>query len=329
MLDDPHRNRIALCLHAMGRNPAIARYDVLQGGISGAFTYRVRLANDTLVLKIAGAESSPDALDRFRREIMFYRLLAGRVSLRVPAVLGLSADEPSPWLCLRAYQPAPPIESWEQRHYLEIAGQLGWFHAAFWNREAELSHLVWLRRPDGVTDPATLQRAAASWHALQQQLPLHDAVTPVEIAWIEAMLSRVDRLDAALGAFPMTLRHGDCHHGNLLMDGAGHWVWADWQETGLGPGPDDLSFLFQRARFAGAAVPEEAAVAAYHHSLEAALEERVPLDAIRRVMHASELRTMLLLWPPFLPHLSAEQLEVFMRRLHHLADRFEGTPLDR
>jgi len=319
--DAVHRDRVAACLRALGRDHTIVRYEVLQGGISGAPTYRVHLANEQVVLKIAAETSPPGVLACARREIHFYRDLADSIPLQIPAVLGTISDTSASCLCLRAYQVAPPIETWSERHYREIAGQLGQFHAAFWKRTEELSHLSWLRQLASPPDGTTLQHATESWHALAGLPNYQTVLTSAEIAWIEAMVSHMDYTDSVLQAFPMTLCHGDCHHGNLLMDGDGEWRWADWQEVGIGRGPEDLSFFLQRARMAGGAVPEDAVVRAYHQCLEAAAGQSIRLTTVKQVVDASELRTLLLLWPPFLSRVPVQQLREIVRRLHLLTDR--------
>jgi hypothetical protein len=95
-------------------------------------------------------------------------------------------------------------------------------------------------------------------------------------------------------------------------------VWADWQEAGIGLGPEDLSFLFQRAWAAGASVPQDAAIRAYHLSLQTAVGQSIDLQTLRRVLDVSELRTLLLLWPPFLAFASAQHLSEAVCRLHYL-----------
>jgi aminoglycoside phosphotransferase (APT) family kinase protein len=319
-----HRDRIAACLQATGAQSTILHYELLQGGISGTATYRVVLPNEQVVLKVAEPSSPYHVLERARREILFYRDLAERIPLRVPAVLGLAPDKSSPWLCLRAYDPAPPIDTWIDQHYLDIAEQLGRFHAAFWNDTQQLSHLPWLRK-QSPADPATRRQAAVSWRALANSPDGERILSPDEITWIEDMISRVDRLEALLEAFPTTLCHGDCHHGNLLLDEDGRWRWADWQEVGIGCGPEDLSFFFQRAAFAGWRVPEDAAITAYHRSLESATGRRIPRAGVKEAIDASELRTVLLFWPPFFSYLSSRQLADLMRRLHALADALEAV----
>lgn len=194
------------------------------------------------------------------REIRFYVDLADRIPLQVPTVLGTSAGASASWLCLSAEWPAPPVETWPEHWYLEVARQLGRFHATFWNSTQELSGLPWLRTHEWYPIPAVIQQASASWQTLAAQPGYQRVLTLDVIGWIETMVRAVDGPDPALQSLPLTLCHGDCHHGNLLINAAGEWVWADWQEVGIGRGPEDLSFFLQRARMAGGRVPEEVAI---------------------------------------------------------------------
>ena len=263
MVTDPaHHDLLVTCLRSLQRDPAAARYELLTGGISGASTYRVDLGNESIVVKIADVASSQAVLQRVRRESSFYRLLAGSLPVRVPAVLGSSENAPAHWLCLRAYNPAPPIQTWPQQHYVEIAQELGRFHAVFWDRTHDLSQLPWLRKLDRPPNATNLRQAVESWRALAAQPHLQTVLPSDQLAWIQRMVWRVDRLEPLLRDFPTTLRHGDCHHSNLLLDEDGRWRWADWQEVGIGRGPEDLSFFFQRARMAGGTVPEDVAITA-------------------------------------------------------------------
>lgn len=325
MVDDAmHRARITTPLCAMRRATVILRHEVLQGGISGASTYRVHLPGEQVMLKITDEDSPAYVRERARREVFFYRDLAHHIPLRIPAVLDSAAGASATWLCLVSYEPAPPIGTWTEQQYLEIARQLGEFHAAFWDSTQQLSDLPWLRLAMQSTDPTDILQAADAWHALAQQPRFRDILTPVEMEWIESLMHQVARLDVILRDFPMTLCHGDCHHGNLLLDADDEWLWADWQEAGIGRGPEDLSFFFQVARAAGGAVPEAAAIKAYHQRLEASIGQRIALSDVKRVIDAPELRTLLLLWPPFLAHMSSRQLADMLRRLRHLAEELDA-----
>lgn len=327
MVDDTrHRDLLAACLRSLGREEAVTHYDVLAGGISGAATYRVDLGDERVVLKIAAPDSSPVVRERVRREINFYRRLADRTPLRVPDFLDSAADAPATWLCLRAYRPAPPIRTWSRQQYEEIAHQLGKFHAAFWDRTQELSGMRWLRRHDQPLAMSILERAVESWHGLAEQPDYQDILSTDVLAWIETMVGRMDWPLPVLQGLPATLCHGDCHHGNLLIDDDGAWHWADWQEVGIGRGPEDLSFFLQRARMAGGSVPEDAAITAYHRGLAAAIAQPISLTAVRQAVAASEFRTLLLFWPPFLSQISPEQMAALVRRLHRLAGGLVVAP---
>jgi Ser/Thr protein kinase RdoA (MazF antagonist) len=316
-----HRARVTGGLHLAGLDPTITRHEILQGGISGAATYRVGLPNEHVVLKVTEADDSYYLVERAQREMGFYRELADRIPLAVPKVRGLSRDASTRVICLRAYDPAPPIDAWTEGDYLEVATQLGRFHALFWDDVQRLAHLLWLRRERWPADPA---QAAAIWRVLLEE-PVRQKLLPSsEPAWIEAMLARVEHLEAVIEALPPTLCHGDCHYGNLLQDGSGRWIWADWQEVGIGWGAEDLSFFLQRARFAGGSVPQQAVMATYHQALEEATERRIPFGEVPRAVDASELRMALLLWPPFLSQLSPQRLAAFVERLHGLADGLGG-----
>jgi hypothetical protein len=105
--DDLHRQRITACLRALRPDPTILRYEVLQGGISGASTYQVELTSERVVLKIADGASSRDVLERAHRERRFYHGLSSLIPLRLPTFLGAVTDASASRLCLAAYQPVP------------------------------------------------------------------------------------------------------------------------------------------------------------------------------------------------------------------------------
>lgn len=85
-MDDPvHRRRITACLTRMGFDSTSWGYEVLPGGISGVATYRVRVANEYLILKIVEATHPRDVRERAAREILFYRNLTDRIPVHVPA----------------------------------------------------------------------------------------------------------------------------------------------------------------------------------------------------------------------------------------------------
>ncbi|HEV2460083.1 MAG TPA: aminoglycoside phosphotransferase family protein, partial [Ktedonobacterales bacterium] len=286
--DTAHRRRIEGALARVhGGQASFVGFEVLQGGISGAYTYRLHLADKDAVLKVVLPGADSQVLARGQREIAFYRDLTPRIPLRVPHVLGLHADAASVALLLAAYRPAPQASEWAEQDYLTVAEQLARLHAIYWNATESLSGLTWLHRPAECMSAESVRQASTCWRALAAEPRFAGVFSAQDGRWIGEMLSRVDALDAVIQCLPMTLCHGDCHAGNLVRDRDDRWAWADWQEVGIGCGPEDLSFFFQRARAAGGTVPEDAAIAVYHERLMSDTGHSVPLAAMRQVIAAS------------------------------------------
>jgi Ser/Thr protein kinase RdoA (MazF antagonist) len=322
----PHREVLTLCLAALGTDPdQLLGYDVLSGGASGAYAYRLRLPPGDLVLKVTRPESPGYLLERARREILFYRHLAPEVRVRVPSAIASRCDEDiGACILLEAYEPSPEPMAWTEGRYVEAAEYLGRFHAAFWGKERELSTLGWLRRVEELEE-GDIRRAYTYWERLRAEGRFETVLTPERYEWILGTLGRVRWVGTVLSSFPVTLCHGDFHIDNILVDGGRGMVLADWQEVGPGRGPEDLSFFLQRASFSGGSVPEEGMVRAYRRSLVANTGEDVAASDIRRVVDAAELRTRLLHWPAFLGDASEHQLAELLGRIHTLATGLETT----
>jgi hypothetical protein len=330
---DAHLPLIAECLSRMGIRSGVLGYQVLQDGISGSRTYRLELdsvaaaalvaataaAAGTTVLKITLADSAPYVYARARREFHFYHDLAGHIPLRVPRLLASHADDAfGVCILLAAYRPVDPTQAWQEPEYLEMARQLATFHACYWARTDDLAALSWLRQPESPPSEAQIEGARAAWRELLRQERLRDFLPAGSLQAIDDALDRAPEMGADLCPFPMTLCHGDCHLGNLLRDPHDNLVWADWQEVGLGCGPEDLSFLLQRAYPAGDAPLAPAVTEAYQAALEAATGQRVPLSAVRRAMDAFELRMRLLQWPFYLGQAPVAWVSGMARRVEQL-----------
>ncbi|MFL5731596.1 MAG: aminoglycoside phosphotransferase family protein [Chloroflexia bacterium] len=318
-----HENIIAHALQALGTmSMCDFTYELLTGGVSQSFTYALNLGKDALVLKATLPGSASEVMGRAQREALFYHHLAGRVPLRVPRVLDTNVGDEvgrSPvYILMARYQPSQPPGEWREGQFVEAAGQIASLHAAFWDRTGDLRELPWLKReqqtPIFAPDRA-VEGAQSYWRDLQQAKPAGAVPDALET------LQNLRSLRAILRSFPLTLCHGDCHAGNVLVDGDGGMVWADWQDVGLGRGPVDLSFFMERSYFAGAAVPHASVIRAYREALEAATGQPFPEPEVRHAMVAAELLSWLLAWPPFLPWASAEQLSRVLQRVAHLAEQ--------
>jgi hypothetical protein len=209
------------------------------------------------------------------REVALYRAAAG-LPVRTPRLV---ADDET-CLLLEALEPLPPAARWPEAQWHEVARQLGSLHRAPFDHD-----LPWLRHP-------TSKRPGLAF-------------------WTEAELKLLDRADEKL---PTCLVHGDLHAGNLLRAPDGELVWTDWQEVGLGQGPEDLALLWQRAEFDGADPPRTAMLATY------AAARGIPHDdALIQATVTAEIRLLLLDWPVFLQHADPDRRALMRRRLHLLA----------
>lgn len=319
----PHWEILTRCIAALGTDPdQLLGYDVLSGGASGAYAYRLRFPSGDLVLKVTWPESPGYLLERARREVLFYRHLASEVGIQVPSVIASRCDAAfGACILLEAYEPSPEPAAWTESRYLEAAEHLGRFHAAFWGKAQELSAYGWLHRIEDLE--GDIRQAYTYWERLRADGRFETVLTPERYEWILGMLGRIRGVGTALPSFPVTLCHGDFHIDNILVDHGGGMVLADWQEVRPGLGPEDLSFFLQRASFSGGTVPEGEMIRAYRRSLLANTDEDVAASDIRRVMDAAELRTRLLHWPAFLAGASERQLADLLGRIRVLAAGLE------
>lgn len=322
----PHREIVARCLATLRTDPdQLLGYDVLAGGASGAYAYRLRFPSGDLILKVTRPEHHGYLLERARREILFYRHLASDVRVQVPRVIASRCDKADgACLLLEAYEPSPEPAAWTETRCVQAAEQLGRFHAAFWGKGRELSTLGWLRRVEELEE-GDIGQAYTHWERLKAEKRFETILTPERYKWVLGLLGRIREAETGPSSFPVTLCHGDFHIDNILVDRGGGMVLADWQEVGPGRGPDDLSFFLQRASFSGGTVPGGKMIDAYRRSLAANTGEDVPVWDIRRVMDAAELRTRLLHWPAFLAGASEHQLLDLLGRIRVLAAGLEAT----
>ena len=310
-------------LRRMGIERELTSFELAGEGISGSRTCRVWFGDEGAMLKVTSPMSPPWVLGRARRELSFYRTLAGTIPLRVPALLGACDDEQAGvCLLLARYRPARPAAEWLADDAVEIARQLARFHAAFWGGGMRLAAHTWLRQPSARTEEQTICHAREQWDTLAHLPRFSSSFTAQAWRALDRAMERVGALDATVRTFPATLCHGDCHLDNVLRDETGQLVWADWSDVGVGAGPGDLSFLIQRANADGARFSVDVLSAVYHQQLVESMGAVISLDAIRRVMDALELRTRLLDWPHYLGGASPPLLSSMLARIERLVARF-------
>jgi hypothetical protein len=324
--DQSHITIIASALRQLYDPPAPQpdAYKLLAGGMSGSFVYDVRLGDTRAVLKMTLPTSPHVALAQARREAWFYEHLAPRVPLLVPRPLALHVDEARGIsILLNAYQPSPPAPRWSDRHYVEIASQLGRLHGSFWGKVAGLAAFQWLRPEPRPAMPVRCRQASMTWRDMGEREALRDGVIPRRLQTVQRLLERLSAREQPPPTMPPTLCHGDCHTGNILHGAAGEWMWADWQAVHIGSGAEDLSFFCQRALAAGGILPREAMVDAYRAAIAAEVEDVPTAERIEHALAWAELTSWLLDWPPYLTNAPAHKLGRVLDRIDSVVDRLE------
>ncbi len=320
-----HETRVIAALRRLGRepDPDSLTSRLLAGGLSGSSVHCLTLAGQAMVLKVTTPTADPHLMVRARREFLFYQHLARLVPVRVPSVLACNLDETEEVaILLAAYRPPLSPDDWVEASYLEVVQQLSRLHATYWDRTAVPTLPAWLPAKPHLS-PAHCQDAAQRWRALGDR---HDAPTVPEpdLRKLADLVLRIPALDPQMITLPVTLCHGDCHTGNLLRGPNGEWVWADWQDVRLGPGVDDLAFLWQRAFVAAATPPPfEAMVRAYGAGLMTVEGIQVTPEQLDRALAWSELRSWLVDWPGYLAAVSATRMERVLQRIDALTDQLE------
>lgn len=329
------------------------RIEALRDGRSGAVTCRVVDAGEEMVLKAVLSESPRWVLERGTREVLFYSRLAGIVPVTVPEVVATygPVDEPARGdatqrqptsresidnlddglggglevcsaLLLKAYRAPEPVRRWSRAKYEAVAKQLARLHSVHWGMTDGLRLFEWLRRP-AVDFSSSRDPAHAAWRALWEQERLAGVFDGAVTGVIENALECLAGSSGASSressvSLPLTLCHGDAHPENLLVRDDGAWVWSDWQEVGIGYGPDDVSFFYQRAAAAGGMVDLEHMLRTYHQELERQTGTRIDFEAIRRRALEYEVTTRLFQWPMHLEHAPESVIRAHVARVREL-----------
>jgi len=316
------RSTVDECLSRLGVGGQVGAYESIGLQISGSRVYRFEIDDQTVVLKVTLKDSPPYVRERADREYWFYRTMAARLSLAVPRLLASHRDESFGVCLLFAHcQAAGPAATWREGDYIEMARQLAAFHALHWGQTEALDGLPWLRTPPSSADEVGIEEGRSLWRSVHSQ-PRLRGLLPAEMQRVlgEAF-ARLPAIEATRRSLPLTLVHGDCHIGNLLRGADGGLIWADWQEVGLGRGPEDLCFLFQRACAEGGDVPEGSVIDAYARILSLQTSAEVPVADVRRTMDAYELVTLLLEWPTYIQEAPAGMIRGLLERVARLAAR--------
>ncbi|WP_432949844.1 aminoglycoside phosphotransferase family protein [Kribbella sp. CA-253562] len=264
-------------------------------GASGAGVHRVRAGSEDAVLKVTGSDESRELA---RRELTFYRTMAGRMPISTPRLLRSLDDEHVTALLLTAHRPSPPAREWDLAAWLDLASQLAVLHALPIPSENHWLGTSWLSQ--ALNQPSS---ADGYWFKTS-------AADSARLA-----LRHTGELADALRSTGDCFVHGDCHVENLLREG-NELVWADWQNVGVGSPAGELAFLWSRADADGAEVPYDAMLDVY-----LSYREADPVQ-LRRALIAAELGILLFGWPAHAAYCAPAVQERLARRLVQLTDRW-------
>mgnify|MGYP006282332023 CR=1 FL=1 len=229
---------------------------------------------------VVGKFTSPNEVARksgremgfYKSEVMFYRELAHRTSIRTPAVYVAELHPQTNDFVLLLEDMAPArqgdqmrgVTLDEARAALSEAARL---HASFWN-DRELMRQPWLYVPEGAQGFYTTELIEQSWDHIQRHYL--EWLSP-EVQQVIAKYVRHHAYWNRPREFPKCFSHNDFRPDNMLFGGPdGRIAVVDWQTSNfLGTGMDVAYFL-------GGAFPrefrqqhEQALLRGYHDELQA------------------------------------------------------------
>jgi aminoglycoside phosphotransferase (APT) family kinase protein len=255
----------------------------------------------TCVLKVTSLRRKDD-VRAGRRELAFYRDLAGQLPIRTPALLDYYEDNDVIAMLLSAHGETESATSWDKRSWQALAVDLARLHGTA-IPEPDRNHNHW-------------RNDRSPTHALRKpDLPVVDGFWREDFgSRLDAIIENREILEQEIFQAGECFVHGDCHTGNILR-GHGALVWIDWQSTGIGNPAMDLAFLDARATPSGARIPPEL-LATY------CSERDIDLERMRRPVIAAELSIFIFEWPPYASFNSVTGTQRVRRRTGELAEQW-------
>jgi hypothetical protein len=189
------------------------------------------------------------AFDVYRREVTFYRDIAGTVGARVPrcytsevrndgrACVLLLEDFPH-------HRPGDQVGGCSHHDAMSIVAEAAKLHATFWGR----SDSTGVQRYDGPHSEIALQATANGWDTMVETFgtTLPPAVRDMRDRYIDALPG----LQSWLASEPSTVVHGDLRLDNILFGPPGDpdpVVLIDWQGPLRARGVQDLAYLLTQS----------------------------------------------------------------------------------
>ena len=204
----------------------------------------------SLILKEASEDltsrSTAMVMGLYRREVLFYRRLAPRLRIRVPACYHAAIDEPSGRFVL-VLEDLPSTAQVDQLtgfsadHAMLALEQAAALHAPLWGSNW-LGSLSWLAGQQGRTADNVMILSKLMIEFVKR----YADTAPSHV------LEMCERVAPSAAAFalhqpkPWTAQHGDFRPDNMLFgarNGEVPLAVVDWQTVGLGPGMVDVAFV--------------------------------------------------------------------------------------
>jgi hypothetical protein len=314
----------------------------LGGGVSGSPVYRLDvsyhgpteggdLTGDagtmkrlSLVLKRGAQHTGAILAGSARREVHFYRTLAGQLSVRTPRLL-LTADdivgEPTAplvldapggghgwdwsgtdtdWVLMEALPPEMvwPQAAWGAEQYRAALGTLAHMHAEWWGRPPDPQKYPWIWMPMGGHTTQLVSEARAALLEIEQA-SWGEKFLPADRlrAWLQVLDNPASLLNIA-DEMPQTLIHGDYWPGNIAIRQDGPAVF-DWQLVGVGPASYDVACFHSSSRWWFGRLPLSLVEMRTHYlnCLNEHLGHRVDRYAFDMGMDAARAWRFAVLWP--------------------------------
>lgn len=312
-----HLRELEPFLRQLGINPNnISSIAQLNGGASSSCVYRLEVEAKGMVLKFTSSDTPPYVYQRAVREYQMYSCFAGWLPQLRPELLAAVHDNGGIALLLSEYI-VPARERWTLEWLRLVLDAICEVHASLWSSTNRLSEYHWLRRPASSTVSSEDKTSALQlWQQLLQRV---DGCGTETMALLERLIQDIDCLLHIESEFPKCLCHGDFHAGNILTTIDGKVIISDWQEVGIGRGPEDISFFLQRAQHSGFAYSRDEVIALYTALLNEKIPAPVSQTQVQRIISASDLVVMLLHWPFYLQQASANTVQGFTDRIEQSA----------
>lgn len=225
-------------------------------GVSSAL-YRVAVEGPgvpaSVVVKLPALDEAAvftsTVLRMYIREVGFFRELAGRCPIRVPACHHAAVDEETSRFVvvmedLGGMRTVDQLEGMALADAERAIDELAAWHATWWGEAGAVAD-AGLAVP--LSDPiytAILPMVfAEGWAKVTNGMNVSDAVLAAGPRWTEAM----PRLLAELAEAPATLTHGDYRADNILFTNDDRVALIDFQLTGTGRGAYDLAYFITQS----------------------------------------------------------------------------------